>query len=300
MPERIRIVHVSDLHLEPAGEEQYAGLADRLGRITEVIAGLDPDLVVATGDLTNRGASIPEHFLLAERWLAGLGAPYLALPGNHDLGANRARGLSAPLHERYEEGAYSDSGFAAVFGREAVVRREAGSLTIIGFALREHDVDGVLDRIDGMLETIDGPVLLAGHYPFVDTRVWGSDEPFGATGYIDAVASRAAGLIARRPQVIAYLCGHVHLTSARPIGKRCLQLTAGGLGPGAAALRIYDWDGETLSFSTLDTEGPRVFWESGIEAARADPYFSQGLDGEREGIWPPRFIGSGSEDKELT
>jgi 3',5'-cyclic AMP phosphodiesterase CpdA len=72
-----RILHVSDLHTgtrdDSTVEEALAGLVGRLG----------PELIVASGDLTNRGRR--EQHERAHRFLCALGPPVLAVPGNHDL-----------------------------------------------------------------------------------------------------------------------------------------------------------------------------------------------------------------------
>jgi 3',5'-cyclic AMP phosphodiesterase CpdA len=72
-----RILHVSDLHTgtrdEYTVEEALAGLAARLR----------PELIVASGDLTNRGRR--DQHERAHRFLHSLGPPVLAVPGNHDL-----------------------------------------------------------------------------------------------------------------------------------------------------------------------------------------------------------------------
>lgn len=72
-----RILHVSDLHTgtrdDTTVEEALAGLAGRLR----------PELIVASGDLTNRGRR--EQHERAHRFLHSLGPPVLAVPGNHDL-----------------------------------------------------------------------------------------------------------------------------------------------------------------------------------------------------------------------
>jgi len=71
------LLHVSDLHTgtreEPEVEEALAALVRRVR----------PDLVVASGDLTNRGRR-HEHERAA-RFLRSLETPVLAVPGNHDL-----------------------------------------------------------------------------------------------------------------------------------------------------------------------------------------------------------------------
>ncbi len=73
----VHILHVSDLH---AGTREDAeverSLADLIGRVA-------PELIVASGDLTNRGRRT-EHER-AHRFLTSLGPPVVAVPGNHDL-----------------------------------------------------------------------------------------------------------------------------------------------------------------------------------------------------------------------
>lgn len=72
-----RFLHVSDLHFgrfeDPASQEALAGLVEELA----------PELVVATGDLTHRGRR--DQHQRAAAFLRRLGAPVLAVPGNHDI-----------------------------------------------------------------------------------------------------------------------------------------------------------------------------------------------------------------------
>ena len=72
-----RLLHLSDLHVGPHPqrevEQALAGLVERL----------EPQLVVASGDLAHRGR---RHELeRAAELLRSLGPPVLAVPGNHDL-----------------------------------------------------------------------------------------------------------------------------------------------------------------------------------------------------------------------
>jgi 3',5'-cyclic AMP phosphodiesterase CpdA len=73
----VHILHVSDLHTgtheDPEVEEALAQLVERV----------NPELIVASGDLTNRGRR-REHER-AHAFLRSLGPPVLAVPGNHDL-----------------------------------------------------------------------------------------------------------------------------------------------------------------------------------------------------------------------
>ncbi len=73
----MRLLHLSDLHVgardEPEVEAPLRALIDRL----------QPELVVATGDLTHRRRR-GEHDHAAA-FLRSLGPPVLAVPGNHDI-----------------------------------------------------------------------------------------------------------------------------------------------------------------------------------------------------------------------
>jgi 3',5'-cyclic AMP phosphodiesterase CpdA len=74
---RVHILHVSDLHTGTHEDPQVeAALAQLVERIR-------PEVIVASGDLTNRGRR-DEHER-AHRFLLSLGVPVLAVPGNHDI-----------------------------------------------------------------------------------------------------------------------------------------------------------------------------------------------------------------------
>jgi 3',5'-cyclic AMP phosphodiesterase CpdA len=71
-----RILHVSDLHVgagETPAEFSLGALVERF----------DPELVIASGDLSHRGK--PEQHATAAELLRALGRPLLAVPGNHDI-----------------------------------------------------------------------------------------------------------------------------------------------------------------------------------------------------------------------
>jgi len=86
-----RILHVSDLH---TGTREDPRVEEALGRLAGQV---QPDLVIASGDLTNRGRR-SEHEL-AHRHLASLGIPVVAVPGNHDLPYTFPARFTAPWRE---------------------------------------------------------------------------------------------------------------------------------------------------------------------------------------------------------
>ena len=71
-----RIVQVSDLHFGTQSPVLCAALA-------RAIAAIDPDLVVVSGDLTQRATH--DQFQAAQAFLMGLSRPLLIVPGNHDI-----------------------------------------------------------------------------------------------------------------------------------------------------------------------------------------------------------------------
>ncbi len=78
-----RLLHVSDLHVGAhEGRDVETGLARLVDRI-------DPQLVVASGDLSHRGRR--EQLERAAAFLRSLGPPVLAVPGNHDIPHTPAR-----------------------------------------------------------------------------------------------------------------------------------------------------------------------------------------------------------------
>ena len=72
-----RVLHLSDLHTgtreDPAVE----------AALVHLIESVEPELIVASGDLTHRGRR--EQHERAARFLRSFGLPLLAIPGNHDI-----------------------------------------------------------------------------------------------------------------------------------------------------------------------------------------------------------------------
>jgi 3',5'-cyclic AMP phosphodiesterase CpdA len=78
-----RLLHVSDLHVGTSEEREVEAALARL------VERLEPQLVVASGDLSHRGR--PQQLERAATLLRSLGPPVLAVPGNHDLPYTPAR-----------------------------------------------------------------------------------------------------------------------------------------------------------------------------------------------------------------
>ena len=72
-----RVLHLSDLHFGAGDDEAIERGAPVL------IERFEPELVIASGDLTHRGRE--DQLANASRFLRGLDRPVLAIPGNHDI-----------------------------------------------------------------------------------------------------------------------------------------------------------------------------------------------------------------------
>ena len=70
------VLHLSDLHFNKIDPRKAAAVVEAAGTLA-------PDLVVVSGDLTQRAR--PRQFLAARRFLDQLPQPQLVVPGNHDI-----------------------------------------------------------------------------------------------------------------------------------------------------------------------------------------------------------------------
>jgi 3',5'-cyclic AMP phosphodiesterase CpdA len=77
MPPVTRLLHFSDLHFGSGDDAAIERGAPAL------IERFQPELVIASGDLSHRGRE--DQLASASRFLRGLERPVLAVPGNHDI-----------------------------------------------------------------------------------------------------------------------------------------------------------------------------------------------------------------------
>ena len=84
MSDVIRIAQVTDCHLPADPKQAYRGIDPykNLKTLLQKVKSLKPDLMLATGDLSEDGSLA--SYLALRKLFSRIGAPVLALPGNHD------------------------------------------------------------------------------------------------------------------------------------------------------------------------------------------------------------------------
>lgn len=279
----MRILHISDLHIEVEPARSYPMVAESLDRIAPALRRSGADLLVVSGDLTTYGGGDLAALELAGGWVDALGLPTLVVAGNHDVGANARRGEEYPDTEPYDPAPFGQTTFGRRYGPDPVVTADLGVLRVVGVSLREGDPDRALPALRGELDASDVPVLLVGHYPLKTVRDHGMLAGFGWQQFLPGTAPELLAIIAAHPAVAAYLCGHIHVCSAVALTGSCTQISAGGLGPGTSAYRLYDVADGVLAYQTCLGAGPLSFWE---REAPFTPYsvdYSLGAPDERSG-----------------
>ena len=112
MSESILIAQITDCHLPADSQQKYRGINPHrnLKALLKKVRRLKPDLLLATGDLSEDGSLV--SYLALQKFFKPLGIPVLALPGNHDdagkhpdcgqRSANEGhRGLVSVTHRRH-------------------------------------------------------------------------------------------------------------------------------------------------------------------------------------------------------
>ena len=248
-----RLLHVSDLH---AGTHEDREVERLLARLVE---RLDPQLVVASGDLAHRGRL--EQLERAADLLRSLGPPVLAVPGNHDLPYTPARfvrpwtafervwetteptasapglhvvGLNSARPFRHQGGALSRAQLKRAAERLAAA--ETGALRV---AVLHHHLIGApwraarkrpVSRRNHVLRALldaGADLILAGHIHQAAVSERHDFEVVGDEAHT-AVAAVAPGLGQPRPRRLGEARGlHLHEADAEAIVVRTFRWSRG-------------------------------------------------------------------------
>ena len=198
----VRLAHLSDIHF---GRIAHPAIVRSI--VADVNAA-EPDLVVASGDLTQRARR--HEFRAARAMLDAFDAPVLVVPGNHDVRAwwhNPVERIwrSSKRFRRYISTdvtpTFSSSGLA-VFGLNS-----AHGATIKGGKIRPRHVAEMEAFFKGQPTDVFRVLVL--HHHLLRLEALGAhDVSRGAALALDA---------ARRAHVDLVLCGHLHRSHVEPV-----------------------------------------------------------------------------------
>lgn len=243
-----RAIHISDVH---AGRQD-----DRI--VEELlldIAQLEPELVLAGGDFTQRSRG--SQWKTAAAWLERIQAPLLAVPGNHDIPLfDFGRRLLDPFG-RYRSNISTDlepevvtAGIRAIGVRTADPKRRAEG------RVSEQSLERMAARAN---ERADAEwTLLLSHHPLAAHRDVLPGTP--AQGWEDALS------IAASTRVDLLLSGHTHRRRSGPftrtVGGRSMVVAHTG-----TACSTRQRGDEPQSWQIIDLSGDQMdltprLWDS--------------------------------------
>lgn len=237
------VAQISDLHIRRRGHvlHHMANTADYLGRTIDRLHAMhpQPSLVLASGDLTERGS--PHEYRRLRTILSRLEIPYFLLPGNHD-------------DREMLRKAFRDHSYLGTNAAHASYAIDAWPLRILALdSTAPRRAGGYLD--DERLEWLDAelsthprrPTVLAMHHPPFRTGIAAMDA-HGFVG-VDALGE----IVRRHRQIERIVCGHVHTvlirawngTVACTAPSTSPQFVIGrsplGIGLEAAGLLLHEW-----------------------------------------------------------
>ena len=200
------ICQISDLHIKTPGKLSYrvVDTSGMLRRCIEHILALktQPDIVLATGDLTDFGR--PDEYAHLRALLAPLSMPVYLIPGNHDHRGNMVEAFADHAYLRQSQPfiqyAIEDLPMRILALDTVIAEKSAGELCAARLAWLKAKLEQAPDQ----------PTIIIMHHPPFKTFIGHMDR----IGLANADALKA--IVTKHPQIERILCGHLH----RPIQVR--------------------------------------------------------------------------------
>jgi 3',5'-cyclic AMP phosphodiesterase CpdA len=234
------LVHLSDLHF---GRVDYSIIEPLVATITE----LKPDVVVVSGDLTQRARS--RQFQEARAFLDRLPAPQIIVPGNHDVPLHNVFARFLQPLDKYKR--YITDDLQPFYADEEVAIlgiNTARSLTIKDGRINEEQIAGIRERLCALDDKVIK--IIVTHHPFDLPE--GHDEAElvnRAELAMEALASCGADVL---------LAGHLHISHTGHSSTRYKIAGHSALVVSAGTATSTRGRGETNSFNVIRAQHPHI------------------------------------------
>lgn len=263
------VVHLSDLHFGKVDQALLAPLKALVDR-------LEPDVVVVSGDLTQRARS--HEFIAARAFLDALPGPQIVVPGNHDVPLyNIASRFLTPL-VKYKRHVTDNLAPEYVDDEIAVLGiNTARSLTFKDGRISHEQIDALRARLAALPDGLTKVIVT--HHPFDLPQSFDPDD------LVDR-AQQAVTMFAECG-VDVLLAGHLHASHAGNTSERYKIAGYAALMVQAGTATSTRGRGESNSFNVLriaadDVKVERYSWADGsvsFELASTETFIRSG------GVW---------------
>ena len=254
------IAQVTDCHIRDR-DTAFGRLVDTtetLGRVVDHLLGLDPapDVVLATGDLTDDGT--PAQYATLRNVVAPIADRLVPQPGNHDEGPAFRLAFADLLPDGMPEA------HCSYVVDDHPIRLVGLDTTLPGRHDGRFDAEREAWLDEALAAEPDRPTAVFTHFPPFETGLRFMD----LAGLLDADRLRAT--VERHPQVRLLACGHLHRPIQTAIGAALATTcpsTGNQLGldldsdrAGAVdeppAYQLHRWDGERFTTHTGSVRDP--------------------------------------------
>ena len=262
------LAHLSDLHFDRVDESI-------IEPVIKTVTALEPDVVVVSGDLTQRARS--HQFEEAKEFLDALPSPQIIVPGNHDVPLHNVFARFFQPLDKYKR--YITDDLTPFYSDEEVAIlgiNTARSLTIKDGRVNEEQIAAIRERLCPFGDEITK--IIVTHHPF--------DLPEGhderdlvnrAQMAMEAIASCGADVL---------LAGHLHVSHTGHSSARYKIAGHSALVVSAGTATSTRHRGEPNTFNVIRVQHPfinveRLAWqpERGEFTPSSTEHFRHSKDG---------------------